>query len=101
MLGRSQVSGKYDSPANRESAYEVLSKRTLTKQAAEQVAEHSEAQSPPEKRGVIGDMLWGTGRRQGVVETMAKQTVRTVGSQLGRQIFRGLLGGILGGSRRR
>ncbi|MCI4398438.1 MAG: DUF853 family protein [Acidobacteria bacterium] len=36
-----------------------------------------------------------------MVETMAKQTVRTVGSQLGRQIFRGLLGGILGGSRRR
>lgn len=101
VLGRSPVSGKYDSPINRESAYEILSKRTLAKQAAGPVAEQADAQKPPEKRGVIGDMLWGTGRRQGMVETMAKQTVRTVGSQLGRQIFRGLLGGILGGSRRR
>ncbi|TZF90156.1 helicase HerA-like domain-containing protein, partial [Cognatilysobacter lacus] len=35
--------------------------------------------------------------RQGIVETMAKQAARTVGSQLGRQIVRGLLGSLLGG----
>jgi hypothetical protein len=29
-----------------------------------------------------------------MVETMAKQAARTVGSQLGRQILRGVLGGI-------
>ena len=51
--------------------------------------------------GAIGDLLWGTKRRQGMVETMAKQAARTVGSQVGRQILRGVLGGILGGSRRR
>ena len=50
---------------------------------------------------MISDLLWGTKRRQGMVETMAKQAVRTVGSQIGRQILRGLLGGILGGSGRR
>jgi len=32
-------------------------------------------------------------------ETMAKQTVRTMGSQLGRQIPCGVLGGIFGGKR--
>ena len=53
-----------------------------------------------ERRGALGELLWGTGRRQGMVETMAKQTARTVGSQIGRQIIRGLLGGIFGGSRR-
>ena len=37
---------------------------------------------------------------KGMVETMAKQAVRTIGSQIGRQILRGVLGGILGGSRR-
>ena len=44
--------------------------------------------------------LFGTKRRQGMVETMAKQAARTVGSQIGRQILRGVLGGIFGGSRR-
>jgi hypothetical protein len=29
-----------------------------------------------------------------MLETMAKQTARTVGSQIGRRILRGLLGGI-------
>ena len=51
--------------------------------------------------GASNDCLWGTKRRQGMVETMAKQAARTVGSQVGRQILRGVLGGILGGSRRR
>ena len=61
--------------------------------------------SEPEQQSEIGgplrDLLWGTKRRQGMVETMAKQAARTVGSQIGRQILRGVLGGILGGSRRR
>jgi hypothetical protein len=43
------------------------------------------------------DAIFGTKRRQDVLETMAKQTVRTMGSQLGRQILRGVLGGIVGG----
>jgi hypothetical protein len=60
----------------------------------------AEAETPG-GRGKIGDWLWGTKRRQGMVETMAKQAARTVGSQIGRQILRGVLGGILGGSRRR
>ena len=46
----------------------------------------------------LGDILWGTKRRQGMVETMAKEAARAVGSQIGRQILRGVLGGILGGS---
>jgi hypothetical protein len=45
------------------------------------------------------DAIFGTRRRQGMIETMAKQTVRTMGSQLGRQILRGVLGGIFGGRR--
>lgn len=32
-------------------------------------------------------------------ETMAKQTERTMGSQLGRQTLRGVLGGTFGGKR--
>ena len=59
--------------------------------------------NPGGDTGGFGDavkgVLFGTGRRQGVVETMAKQTARTIGSQVGRQILRGVLGGIFGGKR--
>ena len=58
------------------------------------------AEKPSERGKMVSDFLWGTKRRQGMVETMAKQTARTVGSQIGRQILRGVLGGVLGGSRR-
>ena len=104
VRSRSPIGIKYDSAVNRESAYEILSRRTLEK--AEIQAEPKQRQAQIEKpaeqgRGVLGDLLWGTKRRQGMVETMAKQAVRTAGSQIGRQIMRGILGGILGGSKRR
>ncbi len=37
----------------------------------------------------------------GLMETLAKSAVRTVGSQIGREIIRGVLGSILGGGKRR
>lgn len=37
--------------------------------------------------------------RQGMLETMGKQVIRSMGSQPGRQILRGMLGGIFGGER--
>jgi DNA double-strand break repair helicase HerA and related ATPase len=111
VMRRSPVGSKYDTMINRESAYEILQRRNAP------AADDGTAGAPvppttaperghPERPagtggGALGDMLWGTGRRQGMVEAMAKQAARTVGSQLGRQILRGVLGGILGGSRRR
>jgi len=47
--------------------------------------------------GVSLDLCYGN--RQGMIETMGKQVVHTVGSQLGRQILRGVMGGIFGGKR--
>jgi len=98
VRGRSPVGSKYDASVNRDSAYEILSQRAISAEAP--AVEPGGAQAA-EGRGWLGDFLWGTKRRQGMVETMAKQAARTVGSQVGRQILRGLLGGILGGSRRR
>lgn len=106
---RSPVGAKYDTAVNRESAYEILIRRAASSAAAEP-AKAPEAGRTGQTGGDagsgqtgsdrFGDLLWGTKRRQGMVETMAKQTARTVGGQLGRQILRGVLGGILGGSRR-
>ena len=97
IRGRSPVGGKYDVAVNRESALEILSQRSLSTEAP---PVKSESVQSPQGGKVIKDFLWGTKRRQGVVESMAKQAARTVGSQISRQILRGLLGGILGGSRR-
>ena len=115
VRGRSPVGGKYDTAVNRESAYEMLSKRsestvprpeapareTSAAPADAPRSRGSRAQPAEESGGGIGDMIWGTKRRQGMAEALAKQAARTVGSELGRQILRGVLGGILGGSRRR
>ncbi|HEX6775760.1 MAG TPA: helicase HerA-like domain-containing protein [Methylomirabilota bacterium] len=97
---RSPVGRKYDTSVNRESAYEILAKRNVPADAP--VARPGTAPAPPsDLGGKVSDLLWGTKRRQGLLESMAKQAARTVGSQVGRQILRGVLGGILGGSRRR
>ncbi|MBN2710578.1 MAG: DUF853 family protein [Calditrichaceae bacterium] len=101
IRARSPIGGKYDAPVNRESAYEILNRRTQTKETGNPVTAPPEAEKPSAGGSMFGDMIWGTKRRQGMVETLAKQTVRTVGSQLGRQILRGIIGGILGGSGRR
>jgi hypothetical protein len=106
VRARSPVGAKYDSPVNRESAYEILGRRAELAAAsaappAPTSTRRTQAPEPAQAGGRMGEMLWGTKRRQGMVETMAKQAARTVGSQLGRQILRGVLGGLLGSSRRR
>ncbi|MET4000265.1 helicase HerA-like domain-containing protein [Marinobacterium sp. MBR-109] len=99
VLARSPVAHKYDTPVNRESAYEILAQRAA-QSAAVTAAAKPEQDEASESKGVVSDFLWGNKRRQGMVETMAKQAARTVGSQLGRKILRGLLGGLLGGKGR-
>ncbi|MBT2142866.1 MULTISPECIES: helicase HerA-like domain-containing protein [unclassified Rhodanobacter] len=98
---RSPIGGKYDTAVNRESAAEMLAKRASDKAAdAATVAADAPAKDAEAGwSGAVHDALFGTKRRQGMIETMGKQMVRTAGSQLGRQILRGVLGGIFGGKR--
>ncbi|AND67780.1 ATP-binding protein [Dyella thiooxydans] len=100
---RSPVGGKYDTPVNRESAAEKLAARAQDKAAdADQVATSapSTAGTPGSAWGeAVHDALFGTKRRQGMIEALGKSAVRTMGNQLGRQILRGVLGGIFGGKR--
>jgi DNA helicase HerA-like ATPase len=90
---------KYDIPVNRESAFEILNRRTASIEAVQRQQEQAPTPQGPKQGGMVGEFLWGTGRRQGMVETMAKQAARTMSSQLTRQIMRGVLGGILGRGR--
>jgi DNA helicase HerA-like ATPase len=99
----SPVGMKYDTAVDRESAAEMLSKKAeAATTKAEAPPAKTRAQDDAEDSGfgqAVKDAVFGTKRRQGMVETMAKQTARTVGSQIGRQILRGVLGGIFGGRR--
>ncbi len=102
----SPVGSKYDKPLNRESAAEQLAVRRAEPGAAPDAApkggKPARAADDDGDRGVgdvVKDALFGTKRRQGMIETMAKQTARTVGSQVGRRILRGVLGSIFGGKR--
>ncbi len=99
----SPVAAKYDNAIDRESASEMLAKRAETAaEKAEAPPAKTRAQDDSQEGGfgqAVKDAMFGTKRRQGMVETMAKQTARTVGNQVGRQILRGLLGGIFGGKR--
>jgi DNA helicase HerA-like ATPase len=108
VRARSPVGAKYDTAVNRESAHEILARgaQPTAVPSLQPPARPTESRSPGDPLpgtggGGLGDLLWGTKRRQGLVEALAKQTARTVGSEVGRQILRGVLGGILGGSRRR
>ena len=95
----SPVGGKYDNPIDRESASEMLAKRAET---AAKAADAPAAKSEPESGGFsqsVKDAVFGTKHRQGMVETMAKQTSRTIGTKLGNQILRGIMGSIFGGKR--
>ncbi len=99
----SPVGMRYDTAVNRESAAELLAQR------AQKVVEKTETpkartrQQDDDQAGGFGqsikDAIFGTRRRQGMIETMAKQTTRTVGTKLGNQIVRGILGSIFGGKR--
>jgi DNA helicase HerA-like ATPase len=97
----SPVGAKYDTRIDRDSAAEKLAAGV---QAAAERTNAPPAKTHAEDDGggfgqSVKDAVFGTKRRQGMVETMAKQTARTVGSQIGRQILRGVLGGIFGNKR--
>lgn len=99
----SPVGTRYDTPVNRESAAELLAQRA--QKAAEQAdapkarTQEQDAEQDSGFGQAIKDAIFGTKRRQGMIETMAKQTTRTVGTKLGNQIVRGILGGLFGGKR--
>jgi len=101
----SPVGAKYDQAVDRDSAAEMLARKAdAATQKVDAPPARTRAQDEAEDSGfgdAVKDVVFGTSRRQGMVETMAKQAARTVGSQIGQQILRGVLGGLLGGSRRR
>jgi len=118
LLDGSLVAGVYDKTIDRESAYEKIKGRaaaspaptaqpkSMREEAAEAVRQGQPPQAPPAATGesggwlsdVAGGLLKGSGRKDSILETVAKSAARTIGSSVGREIIRGVLGSILGGS---
>ncbi|MGA7436645.1 MAG: helicase HerA-like domain-containing protein [Luteibacter sp.] len=102
VRSRSPVGAKYDNAVNRESAEEMLSARATAKNADDAPPVRTADKGEDEGNGwggAVRDAVFGTKRRQGMLETMAKSMVRTAGSRAGQQIVRGILGSIFGGKR--
>jgi DNA helicase HerA-like ATPase len=103
VRARSVIGPKYDTPVDRESAYEKINERVAQQQAAvaqtAPVRTATKAQSSQSTGGDWGNLaqsvLLGSGRRQGLIESMAKSAVRSAGSQVGRQLIRGIMGSLL------
>jgi uncharacterized protein len=60
----------------------------------------------PEPGGTLHDVLFGStgprgGRRDGLIDQVAKSAARSAGSVIAREISRGILGSLFGGRRRR
>ena len=108
LLADSPVAGVYEKALDRESAFEKL-KGGAGADAAPSGDRAAPGATPASGGGVFGslsDILFGStgprgGKREGVVDAMAKSAARSVGSSLARELTRGVLGSLLGGGGRK
>ncbi len=110
LIAGSLVAGVYEKVVDRESAYEKLKGRA--EDAAAGAAQAKAGAGARQDSGGsstmmdgLNDLLFGStgprgGKRDGLVQTMAKSTMRTMGTKIGNEILRGVLGGIFGGRKR-
>jgi DNA helicase HerA-like ATPase len=106
IRSRSPVGTRYDTAIDRDSAYEMLNRRAADPAAAPPPSgggNHAPAGAPanaPAAQGsgwgkAISDAVFGTSRRQGMIEAMAKSAARNAGGKLGNSLLRGVLGSLL------
>ncbi len=106
VRSRSPVGGKYDTEINRESAFELLNARAAEPEAGAEVPPPQPGSGTAQKAAEPGwgdrlrDFFFGTSRRQGALETVAKSAMRTAGTRVTNQILRGVLGGVAASNRR-
>ncbi len=108
---QSPIGNHYDVAINRESAYERLNQleqlekapdakppieKADSKKSAQTKPSSTKNDSEDDQGNWFSELLFGTKRREGLVQSFSKQAARTVGSQFGKQILRGILGSISG-----
>ncbi|KAB2898781.1 MAG: DUF853 family protein, partial [Burkholderiaceae bacterium] len=109
LQANSLVAGVYEKAVDRESAYEKLQGRTAAATPDAPQGGGKGTTGAADEGGLLGglsDVLFGTtgprgAKHDGLVQTMAKSTARTVGTTLGREILRGVMGSLFGGGSKR
>lgn len=103
IMSESLLGRIYNTPVDRESAYEILLRRAAESQSATTATPDPAAAPPggPRWGGALNDFLFGStgprgGRRDGLVQTVVKSSARSVTNQL----LRGILGSLLKTKRR-
>ncbi|HEX2859019.1 MAG TPA: helicase HerA-like domain-containing protein [Alphaproteobacteria bacterium] len=89
VQNQSPLRGRYENPLNRVSAAEVLAQR-LQQQPTSAGVQTVEADKPSPFATAVNETLFGTKRRQGLVEAAAKSVVRNMAGQLGRALLKGM-----------
>ena len=102
LIKNSIVAGVYDTTVDSESAYEMLQARTKASEL--QVEEAKKAEDNGSLLDSIGDIFGGgasakKSRNDSLIESVAKSTLRSMGTNLGRAVVRGVLGSLFGGKR--
>src|SRR5688572_32566540 len=110
LISQSVVAGVYEKEVDRESAFEKLRERPEAGSSpASMTTIGSGAPAGSAGAGAVlgglGGLIFGTtgprgGKRDGLVEILAKTATRTAGSTITRQILRGVLGSLAGRRRR-
>lgn len=109
-IAKSPYAGIYDTPVDRDSAYEMLARRAEMMKGAEEIVTRRASMEKEEKARLKAEKERqkeeARARKNpdlvtGIVNGILKQTTRTmtnsVGREIGKTILRGVLGGLLGG----
>ena len=114
LIANSVVAGVYEKELDRESALEILRARAGATPAGAPGAGRMPASGAAGTAGSgtsatgamsgLGGLIFGTtgprgGKRDGLVDLMAKSAARSAGSALSRSLLRGVLGSLMKGSR--
>ncbi|HEY4203247.1 MAG TPA: helicase HerA-like domain-containing protein [Devosiaceae bacterium] len=98
LIANSPVAGLYDTPVDRDSAFEVLTKRTKQKQDDEerqrQIDEQLKQTRTTYNDGYARQRSAPRSNRQTPTEAAIKSFTRTIATSLGRELVRGVLGSL-------
>ncbi|HEY5672903.1 MAG TPA: helicase HerA-like domain-containing protein [Malonomonas sp.] len=95
MMQRSPIGSIYQQSIDRESAYELLKKKT-EEAARQETAERERLATEKAEEKAARQSKSSGSRRQSTSEALMTSAARAIGSSLGRQIIRGVLGSFFG-----
>ncbi|MEP7213775.1 MAG: helicase HerA-like domain-containing protein [Acidobacteriota bacterium] len=101
IMSSSLVAGQYEQAVDRESAFEILQKKTEERQQQQSAADTAEAeakQQAAEEKAARSAARGPDTLVESITKSVARSASSSIGRQIGNQIVRGVLGSIFGGS---